>query len=170
MKDTTVIAAALFAAAMCLAQIAVHQGNRIASDAAYPPLTTVGYTNAAVTQDNLASTVCVSGWTKTIRPPASYTDKLKREQMTALGLPGTPGDYEEDHFISLEIGGNPIDPRNLWPEPYAGPYGARVKDQVEDAMHRELCAGRMSLDDVQSCITSDWVACGIAHHVKALSK
>jgi hypothetical protein len=26
--------------------------------------------------------------------------------------------YEEDHLISLEDGGDPTDPRNLFPEPY----------------------------------------------------
>jgi hypothetical protein len=34
-----------------------------------------------VTQDNIDSTICVPGFTKTIRPPARYTSRLKREQL-----------------------------------------------------------------------------------------
>ncbi len=126
----------------------------------YPPVSVSGFPNPNVTQGNIKSTVCVSGWTKTIRPPVSYTNKLKSQQMKAFGFSGVPSDYEEDHFISIEIGGNPTDSRNLWPEAYAGPLGARIKDQVEDKLHRLLCSGKMSLSGVQSCITSDWVACG----------
>jgi hypothetical protein len=128
--------------------------------ASVPPIIPPGAVNPAVTQENIGQTVCVAGWTKTIRPPASYTDKLKREQMFAQHLAGSPADYEEDHLISLEIGGHPTDPLNLWPEPYAGPLGARRKDQVEDELHRRLCAGTMTLLDVQACIRQDWVACG----------
>ena len=128
--------------------------------AAVAPIVPPGAVNPNVTQANIHQTVCVAGWTKTIRPPASYTNKLKLEQMAAQHLTGKPADYEEDHFISLEIGGHPTDPLNLWPQPYAGPHGAREKDQVEDELHRRLCAGTMTLLDVQACIRADWVACG----------
>ena len=33
------------------------------------------------------------------------------------GETGSTSDYQEDHFISLELGGAPRDARNLWPEP-----------------------------------------------------
>ena len=128
--------------------------------AAVAPIVPPGAVNPNVTQANIHQTVCVAGWTKTIRPPASYTNKLKLEQMAAQHLTGKPADYEEDHFISLEIGGHPTDPLNLWPQPYAGPHGAREKDQVEDELHRRLCDGTMTLLDVQACIRADWVACG----------
>src|SRR3989442_11910403 len=44
-----------------------------------------------------SQTICVPGWTKTVRPPVTYTDSLKRKQMTERHLPGKPADYEEDH-------------------------------------------------------------------------
>jgi hypothetical protein len=52
--------------------------------------------------------------------------------------------YEEDHLISLENGGNPTDPRNLWPEPYNTMVGgvimgAHQKDVVEGFIHDEIC-------------------------------
>ena len=117
-----------------------------------------GLANPAVTQSNIHQTICVAGWTKTIRPPASYTSRLKLAQMKALGLRGKPGDYEEDHLISLELGGHPTDPRNLWPEPYAPKPGAREKDQVEDFLHRQVCAGAISLAMAQREIAATWAA------------
>lgn len=45
------------------------------------PTRTPGVANPDVTQDNIKQTICVSGWTKTIRPPSSYTSKLKLEQI-----------------------------------------------------------------------------------------
>ena len=44
------------------------------------PICTPGVVNPKVTQDNIQKTICVSGYTKTIRPPVSYTNKLKLEQ------------------------------------------------------------------------------------------
>jgi hypothetical protein len=65
------------------------------------PSCTPGAINPNATQTTLATTVCKSGWTKTIRPPASYTDKLKREQIAAYGDTDTSSrDYEEDHLLS----------------------------------------------------------------------
>jgi hypothetical protein len=79
-----------------------------------PQLPTVpGAVNHTVTQ----RWICEHG-TRTIRPPESYTNELKRTQIFALHLPGSPSDYEEDHLIPLSLGGAPFDARNLWPEPW----------------------------------------------------
>jgi hypothetical protein len=118
---------------------------------------TPGATNPDVTQANIATTICRPGWTKTIRPPASYTDQLKRQQMTAYGDGGRPGSYEEDHLVPLSLGGAPSDPRNLWPEPGASP---NPKDDVEAAANQAVCSGTMRLADAQSAIASDWVSLG----------
>jgi hypothetical protein len=45
----------------------------------------------------------------------------------------SPKDYEEDHLISREIGGDGSDPKNLWPEAHAGEYASYSKDQVENS-------------------------------------
>ena len=76
-----------------------------------------GAINPKVTQQNLKTTVCVSGWSRTIRPPAFYTNRLKAKQMRELNLPGSAHDYHEDHLVPLCAGGHPTDPRNLWPQP-----------------------------------------------------
>src|SRR5579862_1076093 len=118
------------------------------------PNCTPGITNSSVTQTNIDSTICVSGYTKTIRPPATYTDQLKLQQIQQYGYTDTnPRDYEEDHFISLEIGGNPTDPKNLWPEPHPS---TNEKDLVEDYLHKQVCNGSMTLAEAQKEITQNW--------------
>jgi hypothetical protein len=49
------------------------------------PARTPGAVNPAVTQDNIASTICVRGWTRTIRRPRQFTSALKREQIREFG-------------------------------------------------------------------------------------
>lgn len=110
------------------------------------PVRTPGVLNPSVTQANIRSTICRRGWTATIRPPASYTDALKRKQMRQYGETGSLSDYQEDHLISLELGGNPTDPRNLWPEPY--PRAADV-DQIENQLNAEVCSGQLTLAQAQ---------------------
>lgn len=121
------------------------------------PNCTPGVVNPDVTQDNLAQTICVPGYTKTIRPPASYTSRLKVRQIVEYGYSDTnPADYEEDHLIPLELGGHPTDPRNLWPEPHGGPTGSASKDRIENALHRLVCSGQLTLEEAQRRITGDW--------------
>lgn len=122
------------------------------------PALTPGVVNPAVTQANIRATICVSGWTATIRPPVSYTNKMKRQQMAALHLAGPTSAYEEDHRLPLEIGGHPTDPKNLWPEHWAEPWGAHAKDRLENLVHRKICGGQMSLAQGQAIFLGDWIA------------
>lgn len=117
------------------------------------PNCTPGETNPNVTQANIKQTICTQGYTATIRPPISYTSKLKKQQMAEYGFHDSLRNHEEDHLISLELGGNPTDPRNLWPEPHASP---NPKDKVEDFLHAAVCNGRVSLADAQHRIATDW--------------
>lgn len=121
---------------------------------------TPGAIDPRVTQDNIQQTICVSGYTKTVRPSSSYTTPLKVRQMALYGWTGTTADYEEDHLISLELGGNPTDERNLWPEPYNIPNGARAKDKIENLLHSQVCAGQITLADAQTLIATNWLAVG----------
>jgi len=107
---------------------------------------TPGVVNPDVTQENIASTICVHGWNRTIRPPTDYTNVLKVKQMREYGVGGSPSRYQEDHLISLELGGHPTDLRNLWPEPY--PRAAEM-DSIENELNAKVCDGDMSLDEAQ---------------------
>lgn len=118
-----------------------------------------GAINPHVTQANIHSTICKSGWTKTVRPPSAYTTGLKKKQLKALGYADQKTrDFEEDHAISLEIGGAPSDPMNLWPEPYRGKCGARRKDILETRLKHLVCEGKFTLKQAQDAISSNWIA------------
>ncbi|MCC5480453.1 hypothetical protein ACFV2N_12290 [Streptomyces sp. NPDC059680] len=121
------------------------------------PACTPGALNPDVTQDTIDSTICVSGWTATVRPPSSYTTALKKQQIVEYGYSDTnPSDYEEDHFLPLELGGAPRSAENLWPEPHYGTETSANKDTVENKLKRAVCAGDVSLDDAQNAIMTDW--------------
>jgi hypothetical protein len=128
---------------------------------------TPGATDADIAQDTIQDTICNPHWsTRSIRPPVHYTDQLKREQLSEYGYADTnPRDYEEDHLIPLELGGNPTDPKNLWPEPYVTSIadgGAHAKDHVESYLHRQVCDGALTLGEAQQEIASDWYGVYIA--------
>lgn len=107
---------------------------------------TPGVLNPAVTPATLRATICRHGWTKTIRPPVGYTNDLKLRQLLRYGLHGPPSAFQEDHLISLELGGHPSDPRNLWPEPY--PRASAV-DRIENDLRRQVCSGSLTLAEAQ---------------------
>jgi len=140
---------ALVLAAVALLVLAVSlrlRSDEPVSSVLADPVRTPGILNPDVTQATIRSTICVHGWTATVRPPVGYTNELKAEQMRAYRETGPPSGYQEDHLISLELGGDPMDPRNLWPEPY--PRAADV-DQIENELNAEVCGGRLTLAEAQ---------------------
>jgi len=142
MRATLVAAAALLLAA------AYFMPHGSASKGPYHAdlVRTPGVLNPDVTQQNIVATICKPGWTKTIRPPTDYTNALKLKQMRDYGVAGSPTQYQEDHLVSLELGGHPTDPRNLWPEPY--PRASDV-DSIENDLNAKVCSGRLSLQAAQ---------------------
>ena len=121
---------------------------------------TPGALNPRVRQGDIRRTICVRGYTRLIRPPERYTERLKREQIRAYGYADHwLRSYEEDHLIPLELGGSPTSPRNLWPEPrhVAGGWGAHAKDRLEDRLHWLVCHRRIALAGAQRAIASDWI-------------
>ena len=130
------------AVVVAFAPVHGHGAHSILAD----PARTPGVLNPDVTQANIRSTICRQGWTTTIRPPTDYTNDLKRKQMRKYGETGSLSDYQEDHLISLELGGNPTDPRNLWPEPY--PRAAEV-DKIENELNTQVCSGQLTLAQAQ---------------------
>lgn len=115
------------------------------------PACTPGAVDDTVTQDNIGSTICVSGYTTKIRPPASATDKVKQTMYGDYGLSdGTAS--ELDHLVSLELGGS-NDARNLWVEPGKIP---NPKDTVENTLHKAVCDHKVTLAAAQQAIAADW--------------
>lgn len=118
--------------------------NQILPDSACSP-------GAILTTDT--KVICVSGYTKTVR---NVTEATKKKVFKEYGIPYTQkGNYEVDHIISLELGGS-NDISNLYPESYLIKNGARTKDIFENYLHKQACAGKMSMEEAQRQISGDW--------------
>ena len=131
------------------------------------PTLTPGAIDPNVTQANINTTICVRGWTRTVRPPEDYTEELKRRQIREYGYSDhCLSDFEEDHLIPLEIDGSPDNPRNLWPEPHVAPggWGSRRKDYLENLLRRLMCKGRVPLAEAQQAIARNWIASYRMYH------
>jgi hypothetical protein len=122
---------------------------------------TPGLRNPVVTQRSIHRTICVSGWTSKVRPPASVTTVEKTASLKAYGDAGSPANYEYDHFVPLELGGAVNAAENLWPEPdYPTRSGFYLnpKDRLENALKGRVCSGAMSLASAQNLVVTNWVA------------
>jgi hypothetical protein len=122
------------------------------------PSCTPGSVNPAVTQDTIGSTICKSGWTATVRPPASDTAPVKRAAMKAYGIPASAsGTTELDHLVPLEAGGSD-DSSNLWSEVSDEPgHGFNnSKDLVENRLKAAVCSHQVTLAAAQAAIAADW--------------
>ncbi|WP_433177383.1 hypothetical protein [Actinoallomurus sp. CA-150999] len=123
---------------------------------------TPGALNPDVTQATLTTTICrPNGYTRGIRPPADVTSAEKRANAGSYGFTGSLHDAEYDHLISLELGGDPNDSRNLWVEPPSpghtpGSGPNNPKDTVENDLHKAICAGKVTLSAAQQAIAADW--------------
>lgn len=122
------------------------------------PKCTPGAIDPSVTQNNIKNTICVPGYTKTVRPQVSYTNPLKIKLMKSYGFTDSRSNYEFDHLIPLAIGGHPTDVKNLFPEPGYGQYNFHIKDRFENYLHRAVCNGSIRLSDAQKEIATDWIA------------
>jgi hypothetical protein len=117
--------------------------------------------NPAVTEATIGATICHAGYTRTVRPPTSYTNAVKVRLLLEAGLdPSHAGEYELDHIVPLALGGAPRSLSNLqlqpWPE-------ATTKDRLEVHLQHLVCHGEVSLAGAQQCIAVDWRACAAEH-------
>jgi hypothetical protein len=96
--------------------------------------------------------VCTIRWGRDHR---HVTPRMKRIVAARYGLTlaqihrrGQGRCCEIDHLIPRELGGaDAVD--NLWPQPWAA---AIVKDRAENAAHRAVCAGTLTLTAAQAAM------------------
>ena len=112
-------------------------------------------TPGSIFQEATRQEICVPGYAKRVRhvPPGVKTFVYRSYGIRRH----RPGEYEVDHLISLELGGD-NNPTNLWPEPYQGPWNAHTKDRLENELHWRVCNGSLPLAEAQKEISSDWGA------------
>jgi hypothetical protein len=97
----------------------------------------------------------VPGYAKAVR---NVPEDVKDEAYREYGVTShEPGQYEVDHLISLELGGS-NDISNLWPEAANPRPGYHEKDKVENYLHKQVCDGKMSLEEAQRLIAGDWLS------------
>jgi len=125
------------------------------------PSCTPGAIDPMVTQADIATTICRTGWTATVRPPESVTGPEKVASARAYGYTGAFATAEYDHLIPLELGGDPDDPANLWVEPNDLPGATTThngKDDLEYTLRELVCSGSLPLATARRAIATDWVA------------
>lgn len=99
-------------------------------------------TPGAVRQMSVA-TICSTKWGLDRR---HVTQSMKKAVCASYGAKNCPGPmWELDHLIPRELAGADVI-ANLWPQPIAE---ARVKDRLENSLHRQVCAGTISLRSAQ---------------------
>lgn len=142
-----------------LLALALAAGDASARDELPNPRLTPGAVRPELTRE----AICKTKWGRDAR---HVTEKMKREAFAAYGMRGNDDPRcvadargrrcEIDHLISRELGGAD-DVRNLWPQPFGTrPWNARLKDKLENRLHKELCAGRLTLGQARSMMTNDW--------------
>jgi hypothetical protein len=131
---------------------------------------TRGAADPTVTEANYREMLCKGAdgkkhhTTDEKRPNSGFTTALKKRQLAAWDYPDKKtGDYEEDHLISLELGGDDSAEENLWPQPYAGKWGAKTKDTLELELGRRIClletdSDHLPLQKARAAAAGDWIA------------
>jgi len=125
------------------------------------PSCTPGAVNPQVTQATIVTTICLRGWTSSVRPPASVTGPEKLGSARAYGSTASFVTAEYDHLIPLELGGDPNDPANLWFQPNNHPNATstrNAKDSLENTLKGLVCSGSLTLSAAQRDIATNWVA------------
>ncbi len=126
------------------------QVNNSLPDSACTP----GATDMQVTQYNIHQTICVAGYSSSIRNVPSEEKKGVYQEYGIYSH--HTGEYEIDHLISLELGGS-NDIANLWPEAAEPRPGFHEKDMVENYLHEQVCNGAISLSNAQKEIATNWL-------------
>lgn len=116
-----------------------------------------GAADPAVSPENIDSTICVSGYARSVRPPYSVTGPIKRQLMRAQHPGERFAGYELDHLVPLSLGGAPADSRNLWLEPWTGSMNAGDKDALEFVLWKLVCHHEVPLRTAQRVIAGNWI-------------
>lgn len=129
-----------------------------------PIVPNIEITPGVARTDIAPAAICKTKWGKDER---HVTATMKTEVFRAYGLSGNDDPAcepaagskqrcEIDHLISRELGGAD-DVKNLWPQAYGTkPWNAHLKDKLENRLHKELCSGKITLQDAQSALVNDW--------------
>ena len=137
---------------------------------------TPGARDGRVTQANIDKTICTDDWDDRNRPSASFTTPTKTKQIAAYGYSTYAiENFELDHLVPIELGGDPTAIPNLWPEPWEARrerlvphgWGAETKNALESHLHRAVCAKEIPLAEAQQAVAGDWIAAAKRYGIPA---
>jgi len=103
---------------------------------------TPGVARVDVTQDSISTTICIPGWPISQRLPIPAA--TKRGVRSEYGVGSVI-----DHAISIELGGDPVDIRNLQMQTSRDSH---AKDRVENRLHALVCNGAITLAAAQALV------------------
>ena len=87
--------------------------------------------------------------------------RLKIAMMIRYGSAGNPSTYVLDQLVPVEDGGSPTAPENLWPILRQGWGGALTQAVVANAVHAQICAGKVTVGQAAELFEGDWLRRGI---------
>jgi hypothetical protein len=151
-----VLLAAACSAASPTATSSAHLGQRTKTSGCEVngPLPDSACTPGAAFPDVTRAQICQSGYASSVR---NVSESEKNQVYAEYGVKThRTGEYEVDHLVSLELGGT-NDIANLWPEAANPRPGFHEKDQVENYLHDQVCAGAIPLDQAQVQIATNWL-------------
>lgn len=143
-----------------LIALALFGTTAMAGDLPDPNLTP-GATDPEVSAANVKESICKVThftWTEGHMPPASFLENIEKEQLKAYRYEDSNlKHYQMDHLIPLSLGGNPTDPKNIWPQVLVTKWSARRKDYLEEVMHDKVCKGELTLAEAQDVFRTNWI-------------
>ncbi|SCW93597.1 hypothetical protein SAMN02927924_04362 [Sphingobium faniae] len=147
----------------CRAAVAFNdlRQNRLPQVAAVPPLPnerrTPGSFDPAITQDNIAATICDPKFISARTPPPSWTAAMTRRMAAVLYPDQNPDNLALDQLVPIALGGAPQDQRNLWLQSWAGEANSEKKNGLETLLNRMVCSGQLKLAAAQQAVATDWI-------------
>lgn len=110
--------------------------------------------NPDVTPQTIHRTICVKGYTDTVRPSTHYTNGIKFRLMRQAGILETEAsDWALDHKVPLVLGGHPRALDNL--QLLTAKENGR-KARVEVKLQCLVCSGQVSLAEAQAAMEGGW--------------
>ena len=93
--------------------------------------------NPDVRPETIDQTICIAGYTASVRPAPSYTNGVKMKLLRESGgEAANASKYELDHIVPLAVGGHPRNLKNLMLQPWDGDDGAKKKDRLEKRLQQ----------------------------------
>ena len=118
-----------------------------------------------VTQSTIQQTICVKGYSSTVRPSTRFTNPIKFRLMRDAAIPESDkSDWALDHRVPIALGGHPRKLDNLQ---LLTTHDNGRKSRIEAKLLCYVCVGQMTLNQAQREVWEDW---GLAYRKHARKK